>query len=53
VQIFEHSYGPDGSRVGEVLEKYSKALRGAGRSREAVAALARATRIAHLQAPPD
>jgi tetratricopeptide (TPR) repeat protein len=53
VQIFEHVYGPDGPRVGEVLEKYSKALRGARRPRDAAVAHVRARQISRLHGPSD
>jgi len=50
LHIFENAYGPNGPRVGEVLEMYSEALRRAGRRTEAAAARARADQISKMNA---
>jgi tetratricopeptide (TPR) repeat protein len=53
LHIFELAYGAKGPRVGEVLEKYARALRHDGRAREAKAAYARARQISGMPAASD
>jgi tetratricopeptide (TPR) repeat protein len=53
LHIFEAAYGSNGPRVGEVLEKYARALRHDGRVREANAAYARASQIRNVHAASD